>query len=233
MVYTQILLLAIPYLIQRMLSKNGFPIWGITLTLTTALFFSGQRAAWLAWATILLILTLTTTQWWQRIALTSIILWFSTLYLTAAPLVLADRIVFAGRDISPTQAALTITMGRKTFADLALDLLESNPILGTGAYHYDNGTYQTYHAHNLALDLLARYGLLGALLATFAISEAMRRKWNPSVPLALFATIITLGIFGNVYWILYLGAITHEPPKLATANQHQHPHPHPAANHPT
>jgi O-antigen ligase len=210
MTYTQILLLALPIALAR--SRHSL-LWSmVVMSIVFVLFWSGQRAAWLALAAVLLVVALLAQQWRVAAAGATIFLLCCLLW---SPLVLADRARYeeaasaaVGRET--VRPAITSTMARKSFWRLAGQNFAKNPWIGTGSYRFDSsyGNYRTYHAHNVVVDMAGRYGLAGLICFAWLVIATLKNTPLDSTTIAVLLAFGILSVFGDVFWVLIAGLCT-------------------------
>jgi hypothetical protein len=225
MTYNQIILLALPIILAQARQNNR---WYIAAGATiVVVFFSGQRAAWLALFAIFLVIGMLHN---QRIAIVAGATLFVSMYLLWAPLVLADRASYetakaAVADTSQPAPALTSDMARKSFWRTAAQHWQSNIWIGRGSYHFSSsyGDYTAYHAHNVPLDIAARYGIAGLLCGAWmyctTLSSGLSSWRTPldrdfarknSTAIAILLAFCVLAMFGDVLWVLLAGILERE-----------------------
>lgn len=197
--YTQPMLMALPLVFHRARRNRWWCVWlGAFLI---ALFFSGQRSAWLAALFVLLILPKGKQQW--MISTTCIAI-FLCLFVLWRDLIFVDRTTHEGG--GTLLVAVSSDMSRSAMWKQAKDLWLDYPLLGVGYGNYKIGecaTYCAYHAHNQALDILTKTGIVGFTIwgwILYEVGKHIRGKEQLSLILAMGI----LAIFGQVYWVVWL-----------------------------
>ena len=102
--------------------------------------------------------------------------------------------------------------GREEIWSAFIDLWHSSPWIGTGTTGImTSGTMaqEAFHAHNMFIDELARYGLLGMLTLTAALIIGFREALlgamkGCAAPLALISTYVVANLTNGLYSLLAL-----------------------------
>jgi len=220
MIYTQIILAALPLIAAR---AHNNARWHIVIALMSlVLFWSGQRSAWIAAAAIAAIHWLHHRTPRTTAAIAGHIAIFALCFALWSPLILADRANYArthppaAAHTTPTDtptaaATLTTDMSRGKMWRTALDAWSRSPIIGTG--HYEIGSLDAgsiaYHPHNLPLEILTKHGIVGMLLWLWLLSTAAQaqKNWHPTA-IAWAASFIILSLFALTLWVVWLYLIT-------------------------
>jgi O-antigen ligase len=216
MVYTQIILLTLPEVYERARRERLWLLW--LAAFEVVLFFSGQRSAWLAALVMVLILCRK-----NDVAIVSMYLAaFMVMGIAWGDLVFEDRDAHAAYT-TMIQVVMS-DMSRFSMWKHALQEFWSSPLIGSGLGSYIIGDCRVYcaiHAHNVFLDILAKSGLVGAALWIWALFKTAKTM-TTSRALALFAGMIILSLFGQVYWIIWLSVIMktlREPSELSSQSR--------------
>ncbi len=189
------------------------------LIITTALFASWSRGAWLGFVVSCgVMLAALPRKLWQNLTILSITICVSLLALMSniLPMTVIDRMQNAVQELVVIADVRGVYITPENYAVIerlahwqaALNMAQDNPILGVGFGNYDNA-YEKYrllnwemsldHAHNYYLNVLAETGTIGLLAYLLLFFVIIFKTWQARIHPDNTSRFITIGLLGT--WV--------------------------------
>jgi len=195
-------------LIQRSSPLKSSWLDIIFLLLSTALFFTFSRSAWLV--TILLFLSLLINNKFKifkrelKILLPAMIL-IAALTITYLPII-QSRVTNAQR---LEQQSVSQRLDQ---LEQAQNILRNNPVIGLGLGNYTNSlqkkyadlpAYEIQPVHNIYLLIISELGIIGLLIFLLIIRQTIKQYDSQhAVFVAVFVGLLIIGLFDHYIWTL-------------------------------